>query len=89
MYLIYKIGGILLLTKFIFKKGDFIMNKETIAIFNMRQANFYMEHGVRPVKIGFNSNNNKYFLLFIKGETREVYGLWMDECHRYHESKNK
>lgn len=54
-------------------------SKETVSILKREQADFYMLHGVMPVKVTFsdyNDSKNRMVFHFNKEETYHVWRLW-------------
>lgn len=47
-------------------------------IYNLRQANFYMMHGVPCREVGVNPNTGRAWCKFLKEDTLEVYQLWLE-----------
>lgn len=46
-------------------------------IYNVEQANFYMEHGVKCLGTGIHCKTNMVFYKFKWEDTIEVFDLWM------------
>ena len=49
-------------------------------IYNVEQANYYIQEGVNPVGVGINDRTKAVYFKFIRKETNNVYGLWLTKC---------
>lgn len=60
-------------------------NQNEVYIYDLNKINFYLEHGVKPKRIGVNDKTNCCYLVFDYYQTQEVYQLWCkrwDEMHK-------
>lgn len=53
--------------------------KEFVYIYNLKQANFYINSGIKAVEIGVHSKTNKTYFKFIREETRQLFQQWNDK----------
>lgn len=52
--------------------------RKVMFIYNIMQANHYINNGCVPIATGINPNTNKVWYKFFKDETTEAYNLWMN-----------
>lgn len=57
-------------------------------IYNMRQANFYMQHGAKCLGVGKHSVTDKVYHIFGADDTEEVYVEWVKQCEEYKASQS-
>lgn len=50
--------------------------KEFIYIYNLQQANFYLQNGVIPVEIAKSELNGRTYAKFKRSETKQIFDKW-------------
>ena len=53
---------------------------EYVYIYNIAQANYYIQNGIQPVGVDIVRSTGRVYLKFIKEDTSEVYGEWLTIC---------
>lgn len=57
------------------KEGD-KMKSNVVYIYNLAQANFYMQKGIKPLDVGIHDVTNKTWFKFDYYETQLAYSEW-------------
>lgn len=60
-------------------------NQNEVLVYDLNKINFYLEHGIKPKRIGVNDKTNCCYLVFDYYETKDIYQLWCkrwDEMHK-------
>lgn len=60
------------------KLEDLKQNNNTIYIYNLEQAYFYIENGLRPIFVDKHNKTNKIFYIFDKRATNSTYSKWLE-----------
>ena len=57
-------------------------NQNEVLVYDLNKINFYLEHGIKPKRIGVNNKTNCCYLVFDYYETQDVYQLWCKRLHK-------
>lgn len=54
--------------------------EEFVYIYNVEQANFYLNNGVIPVEMGVNDKTGRVYFKYTKHDSQPIYDKWLKIC---------
>lgn len=58
------------------------MKSNKVYIYNLKQADYYMRNGVKPLDKGIHNVTGRRYYVFDYYETRLVYDKWCKKCDK-------
>ncbi|TDP52291.1 hypothetical protein [Aminicella lysinilytica] len=61
--------------------------KDVKYIYNIRQANFFIEQGIHPLGVGVNQSSNNFWVAFNYYDCQPLYEKWFQNRAEYYNEK--